>query len=434
MNASANEVVTLPPSTVPTSSPLALPPRLFVPLPEGDDVIEPSPGAHVERGQHIAFSSKSFAAVAPAAGTIVQIKAVQLLDGQMVRAAEIELDAPADTAAAPESASPTATAGDPPPSDLATLIARLRTGGVTASRNTSPDLLKQLHEATRERVEHLVCNLLDVDGGSSLHSKVIRENGLLVIGGIIALSRAMGCAKVWIAAPPGLSNRASVLARKAGAGAKIKVVTIENDYPQSDPTLLIYALTGRRLRPGHLPTVVKTLVLDGVAAAAVGRCIERGEPMLSVPVEIRDSTRARTHVAVAAVGTPLSFVLESMGLKNQFTLRGGAALRDVRLAADAIVSGMGELSVDAGMLSAPNNPDPCIRSGWCVENCPVRINPAALLEAAQDNDSAMAETYGLDACIECGICSYVCPSRLPLLKAIRDLRTKLIIPTIGRSS
>ena len=102
--------------------------------------------------------------------------------------------------------------------------------------------------------------------------------------------------------------------------------------------------------------------------------------------------------------------------------------------ADAIVSGLGELSIDAGAVSAPNNPDPCIRSGWCVENCPVRINPAALLEAAQDNDSAMAETYGLDACIECGICSYVCPSRLPLLKAIRDLRTKLIVPIISRSS
>jgi electron transport complex protein RnfC len=92
---------------------------------------------------------------------------------------------------------------------------------------------------------------------------------------------------------------------------------------------------------------------------------------------------------------------------------------------DAIVSGNGELSIDAGAPSKLINPDPCIRSGWCVENCPVRINPAALLEAAQDNDSAMAEAYGLHACIECGICSYVCPSRLPLLPSIRALRKKL---------
>jgi electron transport complex protein RnfC len=57
-----------------------------------------------------------------------------------------------------------------------------------------------------------------------------------------------------------------------------------------------------------------------------------------------------------------------------------------------------------------------------VEACPVRIHPAGLLEAAQDNDIAAAEWYGLQACVECGICSYVCPSRLPLLPAIRELR------------
>ncbi len=435
MNTNTDVIVTLPPSTVPTSSPLPLPPRLFVPLPAGGDSDHLSPGTRVTRGQElVAASTKTgTSAISPAAGTIVQTRLVQLLDGQNVTAVEIEVDQ-ASEAAADEDSQPSSAPPANPPSDLSAFIELLRRGGVTASRHTSPDLLKQLHDAIREPVDHLVCNLLDVDGGSSLHSKVIRESGPLVISGIMALARTLGCGKVWIAAAPGLSNRASVLVRKANAGAKIKVVTIENDYPQSDPTLLIYALTGRRLRPGYLPTVVKTVVLDGVAAAAVGRGVDRGEAMLTVPIEIRDSTRARSHVGMAAVGTPLAFVLESMGLKHQYTLRGGAALRDVRVEPQAIVSGNGEISIDAGALSTPNNPDPCIRSGWCVENCPVRINPAALLEAAQDNDSAMAETYGLDACIECGICSYVCPSRLPLLKAIRDLRNKLIVPTITRSS
>jgi Na+-translocating ferredoxin:NAD+ oxidoreductase RnfC subunit len=97
-------------------------------------------------------------------------------------------------------------------------------------------------------------------------------------------------------------------------------------------------------------------------------------------------------------------------------------LRDVRLTPEAVVSGRGEISIDAGLISAAINPDPCIRSGWCVENCPVRIHPAGLLEAAQDDDHVLAEHHGLHACIECGICSYVCPSRLPLLESIRYLR------------
>ena len=39
----------------------------------------------------------------------------------------------------------------------------------------------------------------------------------------------------------------------------------------------------------------------------------------------------------------------------------------------------------------------------------------------QQDDPELARHYGIDDCIDCGICSYVCPSHLPLLTAIRIL-------------
>ena len=38
---------------------------------------------------------------------------------------------------------------------------------------------------------------------------------------------------------------------------------------------------------------------------------------------------------------------------------------------------------------------------------------------------SVLEGSGVEACIECGICSYVCPSRLPLLQAARLMRERL---------
>jgi electron transport complex protein RnfC len=55
----------------------------------------------------------------------------------------------------------------------------------------------------------------------------------------------------------------------------------------------------------------------------------------------------------------------------------------------------------------------------------MRIQPAGLLDAAQRADPELAERYGLEACIECGVCSYVCPSHLPLLGGIRKLKEEL---------
>jgi Na+-translocating ferredoxin:NAD+ oxidoreductase RnfC subunit len=45
-----------------------------------------------------------------------------------------------------------------------------------------------------------------------------------------------------------------------------------------------------------------------------------------------------------------------------------------------------------------------------------------LLEASQLDDRMMALNAGLESCIECGICSYICPSQLPLAMSIRKLR------------
>jgi len=102
-------------------------------------------------------------------------------------------------------------------------------------------------------------------------------------------------------------------------------------------------------------------------------------------------------------------------------LRTGHPLRDRRVWRDVPID-TGELSFHVAAPDPPIHSAPCIRCAWCVEGCPARIHPAGLLEAAQRLDLDLADHHGLDACIECGICTYVCPSQLPLLEGIRTLR------------
>src|SRR5262249_5786174 len=63
---------------------------------------------------------------------------------------------------------------------------------------------------------------------------------------------------------------------------------------------------------------------------------------------------------------------------------------------------------------------PCIHCGWCVEDCPVGIDPVWLTSG----EAPAAPTYRdeLQACIDCGLCTYVCPSQLPLAADIRNAR------------
>ena len=61
----------------------------------------------------------------------------------------------------------------------------------------------------------------------------------------------------------------------------------------------------------------------------------------------------------------------------------------------------------------------CIRCGRCVDACPMFLNPSMLgLLAKKGFWDEMSENYVMD-CFECGSCSYVCPSHIPLVQSFR---------------
>jgi electron transport complex protein RnfC len=67
----------------------------------------------------------------------------------------------------------------------------------------------------------------------------------------------------------------------------------------------------------------------------------------------------------------------------------------------------------------------CIKCQRCVDACPVYLNPSrlgALAKARHYED--MLDFHILD-CMECGSCSYVCPSNIPLVQRFRVAKALL---------
>ena len=65
---------------------------------------------------------------------------------------------------------------------------------------------------------------------------------------------------------------------------------------------------------------------------------------------------------------------------------------------------------------------PCQKCLHCVHICPVDIWPFMIAALAANEDVKNASTYRPDRCIECGLCSYVCPSGIPFMHTIQTLR------------
>src|SRR5256885_1326100 len=132
------------------SAEVPLSPRLLVPLPataQRSTDHKPT-GTRIMRGEALLTTTAGAAHVplAPAAGTIRNTIEVQLLDGTLANAIEIEVDLSDPMRHTAASATPQAA------ENLTDLIDRVRLAGIWANGHTSPDLLAQLHEAIRRPV------------------------------------------------------------------------------------------------------------------------------------------------------------------------------------------------------------------------------------------------------------------------------------------
>lgn len=61
---------------------------------------------------------------------------------------------------------------------------------------------------------------------------------------------------------------------------------------------------------------------------------------------------------------------------------------------------------------------PCIACNFCDDLCPAGLLPFQLYRYLRHDALEEAEATGLDACIGCGLCSYVCPSKIEISKML----------------
>jgi electron transport complex protein RnfC len=135
-------------------------------------------------------------------------------------------------------------------------------------------------------------------------------------------------------------------------------------------------------------------------------------------------------------------------LNQQVILNGMLAGQDVDPDTARILTSTESVAIRPTV--ATELPSACLACGWCVDVCPTGLTPLRLMELAQrvpvgadvvrpsNETSGTAEAVPLLRsraareslhCIGCGLCSYVCPTRLPLTQETLRLRLRVLAAT-----
>jgi electron transport complex protein RnfC len=393
-----------------------LPERLTVPMSQhlgAPCVPLVAKGDRVVRGQVIGDIDAMISAPvhAPAAGEVVAI--VSALTPAGIRATSVvivpdpEQDRDAFVPIVPENGGT---------GDIARAAGLVGLGGAAF-----PAAVK-LVPAKHTPVDTVILNGCECEPFLTCDHRVMLELPQRVIAGARIIAQAVGASRTVVAVEDNKPDAIEVL--RAAATDGIEVLGVRTHYPQGAEKQLIFAVTGRVVQGGKLPATAGCLVHNVQTAVALADAVETHLPVIERVVTVSGAVRRPGNYRVA-IGTPVSALIELAGGLSPDAVRviaggpmTGQPLGDLEVPVVKGLSGVVALTV-AEAAAIVETDQPCIRCGRCVDACPMLLHPYAIANYADRRNWDGCERFFALDCIECGCCSYVCPTRRPLLQLVR---------------
>ncbi len=260
--------------------------------------------------------------------------------------------------------------------------------------------------------------------------RVMLEQSDEVVTGLSIMIKALGAEKGIIGIEDNKPDALSVMKRACSEYDHITVVPLQTKYPQGAEKMLIYVATGREVPSGGLPLDIGVVNHNVGTAVAMTRAISEGVPLIERVLTVTGPGINNPANLSVRIGTLVSEIVNYCGGLKEDTLKlvvGGPMMGLAQPNEDLPVikgtSGILALT-DQDVYLAESSP--CIRCAKCVDACPIFLLPTSIAQAAENNLFSRAEKLNALDCFECGCCSYVCPSKIPLTQLIRMAKVEIM--------
>jgi electron transport complex protein RnfC len=400
-------------------TPLPLPPRLSLPLTQhigapARPIVEV--GERVLRGQLLAVAQGAVSAPihAPSSGTITAIVDVPVPHPSGLNGPAILLDTDGHDEAAPRAET------DPWTLAPAEIARRVAEAGVVGMGGATFPAAVKLVGGQKSGTPTLILNGGECEPYLSCDDRLMRDRPDEIVDGARIILRAIGGRRILIGVEKNKPEAIAALVQAAAAFPEVRVLPVPTRYPMGSEKQLIAWLTGKEVPAGGLPSDAGVVVQNVATASAIHHAIRHGEPLIRRIITISGGAIRTPRNVEARIGTPLSALVEFCGGTTapvaRWVLGGpmmGLAIGSLDL---PVIKGSGGLLALTAEESAGTEPaGPCIRCASCVGACPIGLMPLEMAAHIRNGDPGGALALGLRDCIGCGTCSYVCPSRIPLV-------------------
>lgn len=201
---------------------------------------------------------------------------------------------------------------------------------------------------------------------------------------------------------------------------KKTVVELDSCYPLNNDKLLINKLFNKELNKSALCSDAGVVIFSPTVFYAIYEALFYNKPVTDRIIAVDGAYSVAHGVFRAKIGTPISQFMRPFSLENSYVMFSGGPLQGLSLEKEkGTTKNMNAVMIFEGTNTPPKE-QLCSYCSACVEVCPIRLEPVKLVDFIKHKEYDRASVNHLQECINCNLCSYVCPSFIPLGKLIKE--------------
>jgi electron transport complex protein RnfC len=305
---------------------------------------------------------------------------------------------------------------------IVSLIKTVREAGIIGLGGACFPTHIKLSPPPDQLIKHLVVNAQESDIYSTSDERVAIEKTSNILKGIKVMRKVLGNPYVVIAIKSNKIEAVEKLKEEFSGEPNTRIAARPFSYQHGDASILQKELFGWEVPAGKRSYEMGVVVHNVATINAVANAVFEGEPLISRVTTFRGD-RVKPKNLLVKIGTPIDNILNHFNVDLDDVRKvvlGGVMMGNAILTTETPVAKntSGIFVFSKSQYKIVKRRTVCMRCARCISACPVDLHPIMIYNAIDKGDIDKAERLYLHDCIKCGLCSYVCPTGIPLSETI----------------
>ena len=277
---------------------------------------------------------------------------------------------------------------------------------------------------TDKPINLMLINGIECEPYITADHRIMLEYPYRIINGIRYAMQAFNCKKALICIKSKYKDIEATYDEilKEFPDSGIELCKVKNYYPQGWEVAMIKEATGIQLNPGELPSNRGIINFNVSTMVGIYKAIKYNMPVTKRNITVTGDGIMHPHNFRVLVGTSFKDLLPMCGGykhpdKEKVFILGGPMM-GASVPSDDVIITKTVTSIIV-LDKSDYKEEPCVRCGSCVLSCPTGLEPVQIMNAVKSLDKERIKALNPLRCIECGLCSYVCTSKIPVTDFVR---------------